>query len=340
MPLPLLFIGAAVIMSATGTGLSTKAGFDQSHAKKLNDCSNQRIDNAAIRLDYLKKHCSLSLQNLGEEKIFVLNGSIKTFLDVFRQLKNVDFTDSVGLIELHKLHIDHKEFDKLEEMSKFSFSLAEGVSAGATGGVLTVFGAYGATASLASASTGTAIATLHGVAATNATLAWFGGGSLAAGGAGMAGGAAVLGGIVAGPALLVMGIITGAKAGKNLENAKANAAKTNEICEQFENGALQCIAIRRRTNMFYNLLTRLDAYLMPLVYDMENIIRNEGTDYSVFSAESKKIIACAASAAVTVKTVIDTPILSADGSLTEACEKVAAPLLLDMDKKEKQMSIE
>lgn len=341
MPIPLLFIGAAaVIMSATGTGLSTKAGFDQSNAKKLNDCSNQRIDNAALRLDYLRQHCSKSLQNLGEEKMFVLNGSIKTFLDLFRQLKNVDFTDSVGLMELHKLHIDHIEFDNLDEMSKFSFSLAEGATAGATGGALAAFGAYSAAATLASASTGTAIATLHGVAATNATLAWFGGGSLAAGGAGIAGGTAVLGGIVAGPALLVMGIITGAKAGKNLENAKANAAKTNEICEQFENGALQCIAIRRRTNMFYNLLARLDSYLMPLVYEMEYIIKNEGKDYSVFSTGSKKIIACAASAAVTVKTVIDTPILSADGSLTDECEKVVTSLLEDMNNKEKQLRVE
>ena len=56
----------------------------------------------------------------------------------------------------------------------------------------------------AAASTGTAIATLSGAAATNATLAFFGGGSLAAGGLGMAGGTAVLGGLVAGPALCVI----------------------------------------------------------------------------------------------------------------------------------------
>ena len=52
---------------------------------------------------------------------------------------------------------------------------------GLAGGALTALGAYGAASALATASTGTAIATLHGVAATNATLAWFGGGSLAAG---------------------------------------------------------------------------------------------------------------------------------------------------------------
>jgi len=337
MPLPLLFIGAAAVMSATGVGLSAKAGVDQSQAKKLNDNSNTRMDHAALRLEQLRQRCSTSLQNLGEEKVYVLDGSMEKFLNLFRQLKNVDFTDSVGLMELSKLHIDYKEFVKIGEISSFSQSLVQGAGTGVAGGALTAFGAYGAATALASASTGTAIATLQGVAATNATLAWFGGGSLAAGGAGIAGGTAVLGGIVAGPALLVMGIIVGAKSGQNLENAKANAAKTNEICEQLENGAVQCIAIRRRTNMFYNLLIRLDAYLMPLVYEMEQIIRKEGNDYSGFSVESKKVIACAASAAVTVKTVIDTPILSADGCLTEECERVAVPLLEDMDRKEKSL---
>lgn len=47
------------------------------------------------------------------------------------------------------------------------------------------------------ASTGTAISSLSGAAATNATLAWLGGGSLAAGGGGMAAGTAVLGTITA-----------------------------------------------------------------------------------------------------------------------------------------------
>lgn len=47
------------------------------------------------------------------------------------------------------------------------------------------------------ASTGTAIAALHGAVQTNAALAWLGGGALAAGGGGMAAGKAVL--ALAGP---------------------------------------------------------------------------------------------------------------------------------------------
>lgn len=52
-------------------------------------------------------------------------------------------------------------------------------------------------ASFGTASTGAAISSLSGVAATNASLAWLGGGSLAAGGGGMAAGATVLTGGVA-----------------------------------------------------------------------------------------------------------------------------------------------
>ena len=73
----------------------------------------------------------------------------------------------------------------------------------------------------ASASTGTAISTLSGAAATNATLAFFGGGSLATGGLGMAGGMYVLGGLVAGPALMVMGMITEAKSKEKIDGIVA-----------------------------------------------------------------------------------------------------------------------
>lgn len=94
---------------------------------------------------------------------------------------------------------------------------------------MVAFSAYGAAQALAVASTGTAIASLSGAAATNATLAFFGGGSLAAGGLGMAGGTVVLGGLVAGPALLVMGFVAGHAAKKELEKARTNKAEAQQV---------------------------------------------------------------------------------------------------------------
>jgi hypothetical protein len=62
----------------------------------------------------------------------------------------------------------------------------------------------------ATASTGTAIASLSGAAAANATLAWLGGGTLAAGGGGVAAGTTVLAGISAtGVGLLAVGVGAG-----------------------------------------------------------------------------------------------------------------------------------
>ena len=327
MPLPILFIGIAAVTGATGVGATAKAGYDQIKAKGINNDANNKIELAATRLDILRKQCGESLNDLGELKIFVLNNGINRFLETFSKIKNVDFKESEGLLEIKKLKIDQKEFDELATMTKFSLSLVEGGVAGVTGGALAAFGAYSAATTFATASTGTAIATLSGAAASNATLAFFGGGSLAAGGIGMAGGTAVLGGLVAGPALLVMGIITSAKAGKNLQEAYANKAKAEEICAELEVGAEQCIAIRRRCYMYYSLLTRLDSYLLPLQYKMEEIMGNEGLDYSKYNAESKKSIAAVVSTVNSIKAVLDTAILTAEGSLTDESKELLQKLV-------------
>ena len=326
MPIPLIFIGIAAVTGATGIGKTIKAGVDQSKAKQINTDANERVENAVERLDILRKECGAALEDLGNEKVFVLNENMVSFVNDFQKIKNVDFRESVGLSELSKLHIDQKEFEELGQLTNFAFELSKGSIAGAAGGAITAMGAYSAAGALAAASTGTAISTLSGAAATNATLAFFGGGSLATGGLGMAGGAAVLGGLVAGPALLVMGLITGAKAGKNLENAKANLAQADVICEELDAGADQCIAIRRRTTMFYHLLARLDAKFLPLIHRMQAVLRNEGDDYSLYSDEAKKVVVSAASIAVTIKAVLDTPILTESGELTEESRTVAGEI--------------
>ena len=91
---------------------------------------------------------------------------------------------------------------------------AGSVAGGAGVGALTALGAYGLVGALGTASTGAAIGGLSGAAASSATLAWLGGGALAAGGLGIAGGTAVLGGIVAAPAVIAVGVFRQVKAGK------------------------------------------------------------------------------------------------------------------------------
>ena len=88
-------------------------------------------------------------------------------------------------------------YSDLRTANRNMIATAGGTAVGALAGVT----AMGVVSTFATASTGTAISALSGAAATNATLAWFGGGAIAAGGGGMALGAAVLTG---GTAAVVM----------------------------------------------------------------------------------------------------------------------------------------
>ncbi len=322
MPLPFLFIGAAVASGALGLGTTTKAVIDTTKASQINKDSNENIENAKSRLENQRVAVSKALEQMGREKLYVLDNSVSAFLATFERIKNVDFQSSLGLEELQNLHIDKNTFKELKELGNFALEFAGGATAGAVGGALTALGAYGAATTFASASTGTAIATLSGAAAHNATLAFFGGGSLASGGLGMAGGTMVLGGLVAGPALMVMGLITSLKAGENLNKAHSNKAQAEKIVVSLDAASFQCSSIRRRTYMLYNLLAHLDSLFLPQIWKMEDIVANEGEDYRAYQAESKRLVAAAASTACSIKAVLDTPILTEEGKLTEASKQI------------------
>ena len=74
--------------------------------------------------------------------------------------------------------------------------------------------------------------------------------------------------------------------------------------------------------MFYTLLAHLDSYFLPQIWNMEDVVREEGTDYRMYKPESKKKIAIVASTAKSIKAVLDTPILTEEGNLTEESEEV------------------
>jgi len=121
----------------------------------------------------------------------------------------------------------------------------------------------------------------------------------------------------------VTGTLGGAKASENLDNAKSNYAEAKELAEELLTAAVLCHNIRRRSYMFERLLIRLDALFFPLVYGMETIITQKGDDWNKFSNEDKHAIAAAASIAQAIKTVLNTPILTEDGKLTDESAQIA-----------------
>lgn len=92
--------------------------------------------------------------------------------------------------------------EKLETAKKSAIGAGVGVTAGAAVVSVAPTVAMWVATTFGTASTGTAISALSGAAATNAALAWLGGGALAVGGGGMAAGNAFLALAGASPALL------------------------------------------------------------------------------------------------------------------------------------------
>lgn len=327
MPIPFAFIAIGAGAAALGIGKGVKAGVDQKDANETNEQAQDIVDNATKAAKVSRENSGKAIEDLGRKKIWILDNSVDSFIHLFEQLHNVELGESSGMDELKKFRIDKQAFGELKQMSAMASSIVGGVAGGAAAGALAAIGAYGGAMTLgACATTGTAIATLSGAAATNATLAFLGGGALSVGGLGMAGGTMVLGGLVAGPALAVMGFVVGAKASANKDAAYANLAKAQKYEEEVKTVRILCKAIRMRANMFERLLIKLDAIFQPLTESLAQIIQTSGTDFSQYSGDEKAVVAASLSLVKAIKAVLDIPILTEDGNLTEESEAIIKPI--------------
>lgn len=313
------FIGVSAL--AKGAAEFVKASINNNKAKENNESAEKIVERAKKQLDKARENTDTSIKNLGKRKIEILNENIKIFVDEFEKINNIELSKSKGLDELGKIIIDENSFKELKDLQNMATTIAGGLVAGTAGGALAGFGAYSAT-SLALASTGTPIATLSGIAAKNATLAFFGGGSIVSGGLGMKAGAIILGGLVTGPALAIMGVIVNAKARENYDISCINLSEARKYREEMSKLTTLSVAIRKRADMFNRFLLRLDCIFTPLVHKMSTIISQNGNDYRTYSDEDKKTVAEAVSIVGAIKAILDTPILDEDGNLTDESEKV------------------
>ncbi|MEL6989742.1 MAG: hypothetical protein AAGK97_18185, partial [Bacteroidota bacterium] len=232
MVLPFILGAAAIGAGLTGIAKGLDAVDDNSQAKQLQEDARVAYKVTERDLKYFRRNTTESLEQLGTLKLNVWDRQLGRFVRLFEQLKNVELTGQANVGELNATKFTREELRQMKNLSSKAQEVMLG-GAGALGsGTLVGMATYGGAIMFASASTGTAISSLAGAAATNATLAWFGGGSLAAGGLGMAGGMVVLGGIVAGPVLAVGGMMMASKARENLANAQKYEAEAKRAVEE------------------------------------------------------------------------------------------------------------
>ena len=309
--------GAALYGAVKGVS----GAIDHSDAKDINAEASSMVDKAKRSVDEQRKATFDTLEDYGNRKLRAFDGVIGNFLQTFGRLKNVDI---IRTPELDKLSIGDFSNASLQGLRSDYQALKDaglGVGAGLGGGAALAFGAYSGTMMLATASTGTAIASLSGVAATNATLAWLGGGAIAAGGGGVALGTMVLGGIVAGPALAIFGHIMGNKGEEALNNARSNREQARTIHEEagLTVGKLQ--AIQLVTALANDTFSRISTQLRRSVNALADVIETYGEDYQSFDQASREAVLRSVKFAQLIKAMIDTPILDQDGNLVLSTKK-------------------
>ena len=273
MPLPLILGVAAVVAGTTGVGFGIHGGVKMKQANDKLKEAQKRNDSNNARLERMNQNACRSMDFLGVNEMRVLS-EFQQFSDLFERIKNrPEFAD----IKIGNVSIPKFECEEIKKASVGASVLIGGLG-GAALGTAGGFAAYGATTAavmaLGTASTGTAISALSGAAATNATLAALGGGSLAAGGGGIALGTTILGAATLGVALLVGGVIfscigskLSGKADKAYEQMISNEKKIIKICHYL----YELLITAERYN---GTLLRMRSLYMAQLDKMRNIIES------------------------------------------------------------------
>ncbi|EMR60614.1 proteobacterial sortase system OmpA family protein [Helicobacter pylori CPY1662] len=211
------------------------------------------------------------------------------------------------------------------------FDASGAVIGSAIGGMLAAYGAYTGVGMLASTAGGVAIAELSGVAATNVTLAWLGGGALSVGGFGMVGGMAVLGGLVAGPALAILGAISTDEMKEKLEKAKAYHSQVEEAVKKTDAIIDQFQAIEKMDKLFTRQITKCDALFFSLSQDAIATMKKHNYNHSLYSQEERDQLCVAVSTLMTLSAFLKMPIMDEHQKLQEKAQRALEIMIGQMD---------
>ena len=294
-------------------------------AKEKKEKADQIVEETKQKIEQVRFLANNRLETFGRIRCEILRTTVGRFIRIVNSLKNsvkakeYDLSSSLSIREN-----DFKELETVEmNGSNLLATAASGgsVAAAALAGVPAAVNA--SVAALCSASTGTAISQLSGAAARQATLAWLGGGSVAAGGGGVAAGTVVLGAITwtvtAGMALASAGIV----AGKIYSQKHTEAENYLAEIQKWEAKSLAAIEVMNgvvmRSDELLSVTSRLEGRIIPVLDELESLV----PEFDAQNQEHAKIFQRAAILVKSMSELAQTPLLDADGNLNEQSLLVA-----------------
>lgn len=327
---PIVFGTVSTILAGLGIkkGLDAKKVFEK--AKSIGSTAEQKHREAVAEFNSGLRQVIERTESLGNKKLEYVTQTaqilVKLIDNAHAKAEVSEWVLDDGLIEgikeISRLKDSQGQIKSLELIG----NAGDAISSAALG----AYGIYGAVSALATASTGTSIAQLSGAAATKATLAWFGGGSLATGGLGVAGGTWVLGGLVAGPALAIVGFRLASKAEEALTKAEEYAAEVEQKLAEIKKAQVIVDALEARIEEVERTLDWLmDAFnrLKDQYFAIpEDTFNAEWTTKTLSQEELYRALQKLIQLYLAIKQVVEMPLLDNDGrpveGIKERCRQI------------------
>ncbi len=326
MPVPFLIAGAAAIAGTTGVVKGAKAIHNNAEAKELLEKASTLCETAKKNFETQKEKTTSGLEKLGNIKIDAWSSGMESFVNEFSYFKNVQMDDQLNLSTVLKYGGDEAPDHQLINMQSAALTAKEIVKIGAVSlgaGAVVGIAIYGGAMMFGKASTGVAISALSGAAAKNATLAWFGGGAIKAGGLGMAGGKLLLGGIVVAPVLAVAGFVMEAKSKEKLANAKMVYAEAEESAEKINTMTSYLKGIYDVSSDYGDFIKRFGKKFQPFINELQKIRNGKAVDengkidFNSLSEAEQKTLHLSWLMAQIYYQLLSAPILTQDGDISE-----------------------
>ncbi|MGL2364750.1 sortase [Helicobacter pylori] len=289
MPLPFILGGLALVAAGYGVKKGIDALDADCEADEFIKKSESLKEEAAKRLESAQSDCKLAFARFGEKKLRVLSHSVSNFLNHFHRLKRSTITiEGINMQDIQRQVSDARNL--LNQLN------ANGIDGDSALGVIAGFGSLG----ISSFTTG----------------AILGGGLAASGLAGMA----VLGGLVAGPALAILGALSADEMEKKRDDAKAYCSQVEAAVKKADAMIDNLQAVRKMADLFTRQITKLDALFFSLSQDAIATMKKHHYDTSLYNQKEKDQLCVTVSTLSTLSAFLKVPIMDKHQKLNKKAQ--------------------
>ncbi|WQS33774.1 sortase [Helicobacter pylori] len=278
MPLPFILGGLALVAAGYGVKKGIDAFDADCEADEFIKKAESLKEEATKKVESAQSDRKLALARFGEKKLHVLSHSVSNFLDHFHRLNRSRITiEGINMQDIQ---------GQVSDARKITNQLnASGIDGDSVLGVFAGFGSLG----ISSFTTG----------------AMLGGGLTASGLAGMA----VLGGLVAGPALAILGAVRADEMEEKLEKAKAYHSQVEEAVKKADAMIDNLRAVEKMAKSFTRQIAKLDALFFSLSQDAIATMKKHNYDTSRYNQKERDQISVTVSTLSTLSPFLKVPIM-------------------------------